>query len=79
MPLQPEPRSEESSLRSEANAGALSQEADTVQVAVFDPQEVRVAVAEHGRQLGVLLPLLKHGHEVVDLVHVHVAHVVAAD
>lgn len=58
---------------------ALSRGADTVQVAVLDPQEVRGAVAEHGRHLGVLLPLLQHGHEVVDLVHVHVAHVVAAD
>lgn len=52
---------------------------DTVEVAVLDPQEVRGAVADHGRHLSVLLPLQQHGHKMVDFIHVHVAHVVAAD
>ena len=46
---------------------------------MLDPQEVRVVVGEHGRHLAVLLPLHEDGQEVVDLVHVHVAHVVTAD
>lgn len=52
---------------------------DTVKVAVLDPQEVCVAMGDHGRYLAVLLPLHEDGHEVVDLIHVHVAHVVTAD
>lgn len=52
---------------------------DTVKVAVFDPQEVRGAVADQGRHLGLLLPLHQHGHEVVNLIHIHVPHVVATD
>lgn len=46
---------------------------------MFDPQEVRGAVADHGRHLSVLLPLQQHGHKMVDFIHVHVAHVVTAD
>lgn len=46
---------------------------------MFDPQEVRGAVADHGRHLSVLLPLQQHGHKMVDFIHVHVPHVVTAD
>lgn len=46
---------------------------------MFDEQKVRRAVAHQRGHLGVFLPLVQDGHEVVDLVHVHVAHVVAAD
>ena len=52
---------------------------DTVEVAVLDPQEVRVAVGDDGGDLPVLLLLHEEGHEVVDLVHIRVAHVVTAD
>ena len=52
---------------------------DTVEVAVLDPQEVRVAVGDDGGDLPILLLLHEEGHEVIDLVHVCVAHVVTAD
>lgn len=52
---------------------------DTVKVAVFDPQEVWGAVADHGCHLRLFLPLHQDGHEVVNLIHVHITHVVAAD
>lgn len=52
---------------------------DTVKVVVFDPQEVWRAMADQRRHLRLLLPLHQDGHEVVDLVHVHVPHVVTAD
>lgn len=52
---------------------------DTVKVAVLDPHEVSGAVADQRRHLGVFLPLHQDGHEVVDLIHVHVPHVVTAD
>ena len=52
---------------------------DTVEVAVFEPQEVCGAVADQRRHLSLFLPLHQDGHEVVDLVHVHVPHVVTAD
>lgn len=52
---------------------------DTVKVAVFDPHEVSRAVADQRRHLGLFLPLQQDGHEVVNLIHVHVPHVVTAD
>lgn len=52
---------------------------DTVKVAVFDPQEVWGAVADHGCHLSLVFPLHQHGHKVVNFIHVHVPHVVTAD
>lgn len=52
---------------------------DTVKVAVFDPQEVRRAVADQRRHLCIFLPLHQDGHEVVNLIHVHVPHVVTTN
>lgn len=52
---------------------------DTVKVAVFDPQEMRGAVRDQRRDLCLLLSLHQDGHEMVNGVHVHVAHVVAAN
>jgi len=52
---------------------------DTVKVAVFDPHEVWGTVGDQRRRLRLLFPLHQDGHEVVDLIHVHVPHVVTAD
>lgn len=52
---------------------------DTVQVAVFDPHEVDVAVGQHGTEEPLLFVLHQQRHEVVDLSHVHIALVVPTD
>lgn len=52
---------------------------DTVKVAVFDPHEVCRAMADQRCHLSLFFPLHQDGHEVVDLIHVHVPHVVTAD
>ena len=52
---------------------------DTVEVAVFDPQEVDPAVAHQWGQGALLLPLHEQRHEVLNLTHGHIALVVAAD
>lgn len=52
---------------------------DTVKVVVFDPHEVCGAMADQRRHLSVFFSLHQHGHEVVNLVHVHVSHVVTAN
>lgn len=46
---------------------------------MFDPQEVRGAAADQRRHLSVFLPLHQDGHEVINLIHVHVPHVVTAN
>lgn len=52
---------------------------DTVEVAVFDPQEVHSAVAQQWGQHTLLLTLHKQRHEVVNLRHGHIAFVVSAN
>lgn len=52
---------------------------DTVKVAVFDPQEVCGAMGDQRCHLSILFSLHQDGHKVVNLIHVHVPHVVTAD
>jgi len=52
---------------------------DTVEVAVFDPQEVDPSVTQQWGQGAFLLPLHEQRHEVIDLAHSHITLVVAAD
>ena len=52
---------------------------DTVEVAVFDPQEVDPSVTQQWGQGAFLLPLHEQRHEVIDLAHGHITLVVAAD
>lgn len=46
---------------------------------MFDPHEVCRAAADQRRHLSLFFPLHQDGHEVVDLIHVHVPHVVPAN
>lgn len=50
---------------------------DTVEVAVLDPEEVCRAVNNHWWQICIFLSLHHYGHKVVNLIRVHIAHVVS--
>lgn len=50
---------------------------DTVEVAVLDPEEVGWAVNNHWWQICIFLALHQYGHKVVNLIRVHIAHVVS--
>lgn len=56
-----------------------TQDRDTVEVAVFDPHEVNVAVWHYGTEKTFLFMLHEQRHEVVNLWHVHIAFVVPAN
>lgn len=53
-----------------------TQDRDTVEVAVFDPHEVNVAVWHYGTEKTFLFMQHEQRHEVVNLWHVHIAFVV---
>lgn len=52
---------------------------DTVEVGVFDPEEMDLAMGQEGGEGPLLLPLQQQPHEVLDLPQPHVPLVVAAD
>lgn len=57
----------------------LSPKLDTVKVAVLEPHKVSGAVVDQRSHFSLFFPLHQDGHEVVDLIHVHVPHVVTAN